>query len=74
MKIKLKRDTMCAYDEHEMTKYPRPGFKTKPMLPAGTVLNVNKEWSNFYGCYYRCGEYDIPTDAAVVIEGKEESK
>ena len=49
MEIKLKRDTMCAHDEHEMTKYPRSGFKAKPMLPAGTVLNVDKEWSNFYG-------------------------
>ena len=68
MGIKLKRDTMCAHDEHEMTKYPRPWFKAKPMLPAGTVLNVGKEWSNFYGCYYRCGEYDIPVDAAVVVK------
>ena len=68
MEIKLKRDTMCAHDEHEMTKYPRPGFKAKPMLPVGTVLNVDEEWSNFYGCYYRCGEYDIPVDAAMVVK------
>ena len=68
MEIKLKRDTMCAHDEHEMTKYPRPGFKAKPMLPAGTVLVVDKEWFNLYGCYYRCGEYDIPVDAALVVK------
>ena len=74
MKIKLKRDTRCAHDEHEMTMYPRKGFTPKPVLPAGTVLKVEKKWMNFYGTYYRCGEYDIPTDAAVVIEGKEESK
>lgn len=72
MRIKLKRDTRCAYDEHEMTMYPREGFIPKPVLPAGTVLNVDKKWMNFYGTYYRCGEYDIPTDAAVVIEGGEE--
>lgn len=68
MKIKLKRDTRCAHDEYEMTMYPRKGFTPKPILPAGTVLQVDKKWQNFYGVYYRCGKYDIPTDASVIIE------
>ena len=68
MEIKLKRDTRCAHDEHEMTLYPRKGFTPKPILPAGTILQVDKKWSNFYGFYYRCGNYHIPTDAAVVIK------
>ena len=44
MKIRLKRDTHCAYDEHEITMYPREGFTPKPALPAGTVLKVDKKW------------------------------
>ena len=67
MKIKLKRDTRCAHDEYEMTMYPRKGFTPKPILPAGTVLKVDKEWKNLYGIYYRCGNYDIPAGAAVVM-------
>lgn len=67
MRIRLKKETLCAHDVHELTKYPRPWFKAKPALPAGTELEVDKEWSNFYGTYYRCGEYDIPVDAAVII-------
>lgn len=74
MRIKLKRDTRCAHDVHEMTLYPREGFTPKPILPAGTVLKVDKEWKNLYGIYYRCGNYDIPADAAVIIEGKGETK
>lgn len=48
MRIKLKRDTRCAHDVHEMTLYPREGFTPKPILPAGTVLKVDKEWKNLY--------------------------
>lgn len=68
MKIRLIKETMCAHDVHEMTNYPRVWFKPKPALPEGTELVVDKEWSNFFGFYYRCGEYDIPVYAAVVIE------
>ena len=71
MKIKLKKDTRCAHDKHEMFYYPRAGFQPKPILPAGTVLEVDKKWWNFYGVYYRCGKYDIPVEDAVVIEGEE---
>jgi len=59
---------MCAHDKHELVNYPRSWFKAKPTLPAGTVLEVKKKWSNFFGTYYRCetadGEYDIPIENA----------
>lgn len=72
MKIKLLEDTMCAHDLHEITNYPRPWFKEKPMLKKDTVLTVSEIWNNFYGSYYRCehdsGIYDIPVEKAIVIE------
>ncbi len=72
MKIKLIKETQCAHDVYEMTKYPRPWFKPKPALPEGIVLTVDSEWSNFYGSYYRCtqenGTYDIPISSAEVID------
>ena len=72
MFIELTKDTMCAHDEHEITKYPRPWFKAKPLLKAGTRLEVEERWSNFYGTYYRCetedGLYDIPVDNAVIVK------
>lgn len=71
MVIELTKDTMCAHDEHEISNYPRPWFKAKPKLPKGTMLEVKKVWSNFYGTYYRCetpdGEYDIPVENAKTI-------
>lgn len=61
--IRLKEDTMCAHDMHEMTKYLRPGYKPKPALKAGTELIAESEFTNFYGAYYRVrtadGVYDI---------------
>lgn len=68
MRIKLKKETMCAHDVHEMTLYPRKGFQAKPVLPEGTILEVNEKWINLYGVYYRCGEYDIPVENAEIIE------
>lgn len=81
MKIKLVTASSCAEDEHETTHYPRPSFKPKPELPAGTVLTAKEKWDNFYGSYYRCDLpddmkddgysvpwYDIPTHKAQVIE------
>jgi hypothetical protein len=69
--IELTEDTMFAHDLHELTHYPRPWFKEKPMLPKGTRLTVKEEWANFYGSYYRCdhenGEYDIPISKAKII-------
>lgn len=72
--IKLLKETMCAYDQHEITHYPRHWYKPKPMLPKGTVLKVKKEWTNFYGSYYRCttpdGDYDIPVENAEEVVPK----
>lgn len=66
--IQLTEDTMCAHDLHELTHYPRPWFKAKPTLHAGTVLEVKEIFTNFYGQYYRCetsdGVYDIPIENA----------
>lgn len=71
MRIRLTEDTMCAGDKHEIINYPRASFQSKPTLPAGTELEVEKEWCNFYGCYYRCstpdGKYDIPINKAKII-------
>lgn len=79
-KIKLIVPTKCAEDEHEVTHYPRPSFKPKPELPAGTILVANEKWANFYDEYYRCDLppemkdkgysipwYDIPVDKATPI-------
>ena len=64
MRIILIEDTMCAGDKHEMINYPREGFKPKPALPRGTILEVKEKFRNLYGDYYRCvhenGTYDIP--------------
>lgn len=67
MQIRLLRDCKCAGDIHEETHYPRPGFKAKPTLPEGTILDVDKTWQNFYGQFYRCGQYDIPIENAQII-------
>lgn len=72
MKIKLIKDTMCAGDMHELLHYPRPWFKPKPELLAGTILEVKEVWSNFYGRYFRCmhenGTYDISVKNAEIIK------
>lgn len=44
MKIKIIKPTKCAQDVHETTEYPRPWFKPKPELPAGTILEVDEVW------------------------------
>lgn len=54
MKIKIIKPTKCAQDVHETTKYPRPRYKPKPELPAGTILEVCDVWQNFFGSHYRC--------------------
>ena len=59
MKIKIIKPTKCAQDVHETTKYPRPWFKPKPELPAGTILEVSDVWLNFSGQYYR---YQLPEE------------
>jgi len=72
--IQLTEDTVCAHDEHELTKYPRKWFKAKPTLHTGTVLEVKEVWTNFYGSYYRCetsdGVYDIPIEKAKDISAE----
>lgn len=80
MKIRLLVNTLCAHDQYEMTKYPRPYYVPKPELPKGKVLDVSDTWSNFYGTYYRCPlpddvdgvysapAYDIDINKAEILE------
>lgn len=82
MKVKLLVNTFCSHDQYEMTKYPRSSYVPKPELPKGTVLEVAKTWSNYYGTYYRCPlpegmdgvysspEYDIDINKAEIIKKK----
>ena len=53
-KIRLNKNTKCSQDIHETTNYPRPWYKEKPELSQGTILEVEKEFGNFYGLYYKC--------------------
>ena len=53
-KIRLNKNTKCSQDIHETTNHPRPWYKEKPELSKGTILEVEKEFGNFYGLYYRC--------------------
>ena len=41
---------------YETTNHPRPWYKEKPELSKGTILEVEKEFGNFYGFYYRCNK------------------
>jgi len=81
MKIKIIKPKKCAQDVHETTEYPRPWFKPKPELPAGTILEVSDVWLNFNGQYYRCQLpeemkdkgyslpwYDIPIENAEIYK------
>lgn len=80
--IQLLQASSCANDEHEIENYPRPSFKPKPEILAGTRLRVKEEWQNFYGRYYRCylpdemkdkgysiPWYDIPVDKKAIVIG-----
>ncbi len=78
MLIQLIEESLCAHDVHELTHYPRPWYKPKPLLPKGTYLLASEVWSNFYGSYYRCeheyGSYDIPVSSARVIAENDDDK
>lgn len=72
MKIVITKECYCEADMHEMAYYPREGFKAKPRLKVGTVLEVSKEWTNFYGAYFRCetpdGTYDVSICNAKIVD------
>jgi len=70
LKIKIIKDCCCEHDLHEMTNYSRYGL-TLQEFEDGDVLEVEKEWTNFYGSYYRCttekGYADIKVQNAIEL-------
>lgn len=64
MKIKLKMNTLCAHDVHEVARYRTLSLTIKPELKAETVLKVTDFEENDYGMFYVCntkeGYYYIP--------------
>lgn len=51
--------------------YPRPGLVEKK-FKSGETFEVDREWSNFYGSYYRVKvdgkSHDISTSNAKIIQ------
>lgn len=62
-KYKVKEDCFCEGYLHEVTNYPRPGLVERK-LQKDDEVELEKEWSNFYGSYLRVKKdnisYDIP--------------
>jgi len=62
-KYKVKEDCFCEHYLHEITNYPREGLVEKKLL-KNDIVEIEKEWSNFYGNYLRVTKddtyYDIP--------------
>lgn len=60
--FKVKSDCFCEGYIHEKTNYPRPGLIEKKLL-KDDIVQLVKQWSNFYGTYLRVikdeVEYDI---------------
>lgn len=51
-KFKVKRDVYCEHYLHEAFNYPRPSLEVKKLI-KGDIVELDKEWSNLYGTYYR---------------------
>jgi hypothetical protein len=51
-KFRVKVDCFCEGYLHEIMNYPREGLKEKMLLKDDEV-ELEKEWSNFYGSYLR---------------------
>jgi hypothetical protein len=52
MNIEIINDCECEHDLHEIKKYPRKGL-TVQSFKIGEKLEFKKEWSNFFGSFYR---------------------
>jgi hypothetical protein len=52
MIIEVKKDCFCEGYLHELLRYYRQGLVEKKFV-TGEQFEVDKEWSNFYGSYYR---------------------
>lgn len=51
-KFIVKEDCFCEGYLHEKINYPRKGLVEKK-LHKGDIVELDKEWCNFYGCYLR---------------------
>ena len=52
MIIEVKKNCFCEGYLHELLRYYRSGLVEKKFV-TGEQFEVDKEWSNFYGSYYR---------------------
>lgn len=53
MRIEITIDCFCEHYLHEVLHYPRPGL-VETKFKKGDILEVEEEWSNMYGRYYKC--------------------
>jgi hypothetical protein len=64
MSMKIKSDCLCEGYLHELSK--GVSWAKKRELKAGDEVEFVKEWSNFYGRFYRVKkdgiEYDVKPD------------
>lgn len=60
-KLKVTQDCLCQHYIHEKTKYPREGLVEKK-LKKGEIVDFIKEWTNFYGTYWRVEKNDVTYD------------
>lgn len=71
MVIEVIKDCLCEHYVHEIMNYPRPGLVEKK-FKVGETFEVDGEWSNFYGSYYRVkvdGRYhDISKNNVKIIQ------
>jgi hypothetical protein len=71
MVIEVIKDCLCEHYVHEIMNYPRPGLVEKKFKSGETFEDV-KEWSNFYGSYYRVKVgsiyHDISKSNAKIIQ------
>lgn len=52
MKIRVIKDCFCEHYLHEVMNYPRKGLVEK-RFKAGEEFEVEEDWWNFYGSYYK---------------------
>lgn len=64
-KFRVRNDCFCEGYLHEKTRYPREGLVEKKLF-KDDIVEMDKEWSNFFGDYIRVIKdgktYDILPD------------
>jgi hypothetical protein len=70
MIIEVTKDCLCEHYLHELLNYYRSGLVEKKFR-QGEQFEVVKDWSNFYGSYYRVivdgKSHDISKDNCKII-------